>query len=145
MLKVDTSALLRLRSDLKEAQKRLKEAKKEGLQKLGDTMVERLHDRIVSDRILPSKLVPDGHPTLVKEEVYADCFVAAATDKVLDITAEGMNEHMSNEQLSELLEYGDKRQAARPHLRLEGAWAEENGAAVVGQVIGDKLFGGMCT
>lgn len=74
---------------------------------------------------LAEKARSNGKPPLIDSEKYINSYQAETNGLETGIGPTGMNDNMSNEDLAELLEYGDSTHVARPHLRPLGMWVEK--------------------
>ena len=113
---------------------------KEELMIFGNEAIRELKDWIYSRKL---EVIPkrrrDGKPTLVDSDKYIESYQTIMNDRTASITATGMNDNMSNEDLAEKLEYGDAQQPARPHLRPLELWIE-NRLDILGDRIAKGLF-----
>lgn len=112
------------------------------LQTFGDETVETLKEDLLSNGFnLPPKKHPNGEPPLIDSKKYMNGYSATVQGRSMEISSKDMNDHMSNVDLGELLEYGNGTLAPRPHIRPTEAkmMARE---AVLAERISDELFGG---
>jgi hypothetical protein len=98
------------------------------LQKFGDEHVAWLKEKILSYGLdLAPKQRDNGEPPLVDSHKYVDGYKARAEGKRVTIVSEGMNDHMPNVELADVLEYGSGSEIpARPHLRPLGMQIEKD-------------------
>lgn len=90
----------------------------EQLQIFGDETVDQLQLDMESNAFnLPPKAHDNGKPPLIDSEKYEKGYSATVRDRSMEISSKGMNDHMSNVEVGELLEYGNGSLAAKPHLR----------------------------
>jgi len=90
------------------------------LRRFADAKVKWLKAFILSNMVHPHKLHDDGKPTLFDSGKYLRGIKATVENGNLEIKPTGNNDHMSNEALGELLEWGAKGYPARPHWRILG-------------------------
>jgi len=77
-----------------------------------------------NDYNLPAKRRDNGKPPLIDSGKYIDSYQAETNGLETNIGPTGMNDNMSNEELAEVLEFGNASVPARPHLRPLGRWIE---------------------
>ncbi len=82
-----------------------------------------------------------GNPALYDSGKYVNSWQVQRQDGGVTLGPTGMNDHMSNEALGELLEWGSGSVAAIPHLRPLQLYVHDNYASEVGQAILTMLFG----
>lgn len=110
------------------------------LDKLGKAYVAELRRMIMAREISPPKIRKDGKPTLYDSGRYIDGYVWDAKNRQLIVRPSGDNDNMSNEALSDILEYGTGAIPAHPHIRRVNAWTRDRGARLVGKEIADELL-----
>jgi hypothetical protein len=127
-------------AEIRRARDRFPVVLKEELQKFGNEAVEHLKKTTWADGWgLPPKRHPNGKPPLIDSEKYINGYLAVVEGSSLGIYSQGMNDHMSNNDLAELLEYGNGMNLPpKPHLRPLFAWME--GRA---DVLGKRIFHGI--
>ncbi len=113
----------------------------EALLAMGDKAIEKLRSDAYAGRFGSSKA--DGL-SLIDLENYINSYKASSAGRLsMQINPEGQNQHMSNAELAELLEYGTTKMPAIPHIRILGHWIETYGGRMVGVKIAEALLRGV--
>lgn len=109
------------------------------LSETAKAVVGRFQRMILNNEVRPPKKRGRG-PTLYDEGRYVQSFRAFRTGKgLLKFRFVGMNRHMGNAALADLLEYGTKKVPARPHLRKLRDWFSTRGVALIKRRIAYEL------
>lgn len=117
---IKTNQLEALEKELRSGSKRIPRLINDELRTFGQEAIEDLKKKVWANAFeLPEKNRDNGKPPLVDSEKYINSFSGVVKDGVLAIEPTGENDHMSNAELSEVLEYGLPAQGipARPHIR----------------------------
>lgn len=127
----------------RKASKDFNRVAEEELLRFGKEAVVYLQDRARNNMFgLPPKKRNNGQPPLIDSAKYINGYVALIEKGTLVIFSEGTNDHMTNQALGELLEWGNAslNLPARPHIRPTAVWMRQR-TPVLGRRIFDALFG----
>lgn len=143
-IKIGAGDFKRLEGDIRSTSGRFASVVHEELKGFCEDRIKDLKRDIWSNEYnLPPKWRDNGKPPLIDSEKYINSYQANVKGTEASIGATGMNDHMSNEELGELLEYGlagENGFPARPHLRPWEAQVESK-LPLLGKRIRDGLLG----
>lgn len=133
-------------AELRSMKRRFRPVVSKHLKKFGDEQVAWLKLKVLTGGLgLPPKRRHDGKPPLFDSGKYINGYVADVEGMKLQILATGRNDHMLNEDLAELLEFGFTTKegiyhAPLPHIRPMLVHMESQ-IPKLGKEIADELFG----
>lgn len=117
-LEFSTKGIAEMLEVVRIARSRYSRVLKEEAQRFGDEEAERLKAQLWANGFgVPPKAREDGKPPLIDSAKYVNGYIAVVQGTTLSLFSQGMNDHMSNEALGEVLEYGSFPSPPRPHLR----------------------------
>lgn len=128
-------------ASFRRASRRFSEVLEKELQRFGDESVAYLKEAVSANLFdLPPKASGRGIP-LIDSGKYISGYIAVVDGRTLGIYSQGMNDHMTNADLGELLEYGNGAELPpRPHLR--PLWQHmQQRSNVLGERVYHGLFG----
>lgn len=112
--------------ELKAASRNFKTVVATELRAFSQEAVDKLKSLVLNNELgLPAKRRPNGEPPLVDSRKYIYSYRVVMAGNKATIQPTGMNDNMSNAELADILEFGDGKIPARPHLRPLGLWVEQ--------------------
>lgn len=128
---------------LKAGSRRFKSVVKDELRVFSEEAVQRLKEMVLNNELnLPPKRRPDGKPPLYDSGKYISSYKVEMTGNVSSIGPTGLNDNMSNEELANILEFGDGMGIPpRPHLRPLGLWIERKLPTLAERIVRNVLSG----
>lgn len=134
---VDASDFRRGAGEFKDSASRYDSVLDKHLKALGDAAVTKLKMDAYAGAFGRNRR---GGPALIKTGVYINSYTSEVKSGVLGIGPTGMNAHMSNAALADILEYGNGSIRAYPHLRPLAEWIATKGVNDFGKAFAEDLL-----